>query len=62
MQNLNMCLHYQTFIRLHITERFSQDPLETYFANNILDLEKINYPSMTLIIPTLLKNKVYSSQ
>ena len=33
---------------------FSQDTLETFFAKNILlELERINYPSMTLIMPTL---------
>ena len=35
--------------------------LKLTFANNIL-LEKINYPSMTLIIPTLFETKKYSSQ
>ena len=43
-----------------LAERFSQDPLKLNFANNILlEPENINYPSMTLAMPTLFE---YSSQ
>ena len=41
-----------------LAKRFSQD---LTFANNIL-LEKINYPSVTLVIPKLFETKKYSSQ
>ena len=43
-----------------LAERISQDSLKLNFASNILqELENINYPSMTLAMPTLFK---YSSQ
>ena len=41
-----------------LAKRFSQDLL---FANNI-PLEKINYPSVTLIISAIFETKKYSSQ
>ena len=39
-----------------LAKRFSQDPLKLTFANKIL-LEKINYPSVTLIIPKTFRNQ-----
>ena len=42
-----------------LAKRFSQDPLETYFSNNILELEKIIYASMALIMLTLFETKKY---
>ena len=42
---------------------FSQDPLETYLiAKKIVELEKITYTSMTLVMPTLLETKKFLSQ
>ena len=39
-----------------LDERFSQYPLEAY-SFNVLELDKINYFSMTLIVPTLFQNQ-----
>ena len=44
-------------------ERFSQVPLETYFCKqHPLEAWKVNYPFMTLAMPTLFETKKYSSQ
>ena len=46
-----------------LAERFRQDPLETYFCKqHPLELEKINYLSMTLVIATFFEAKKYSTQ
>ena len=58
-----------TFLIMHkvsyvLTERFCQDPLENYFASNVLlELAKITHPSMTLAIMTIpSETKKYSNQ
>ena len=46
-----------------VAKRFCPDPLETSFtSNNLFELEKINYHSMTLVMPTPFKTKKYLRQ
>ena len=47
-----------------LPERFSQNPLETYFCQHLWKnkLQKINYPSMALVMPALFETKRYSIQ
>ena len=55
-------LTYKVFNYMHkdsylLFERFGQNSLETFANNILLELEKITFPSMSLVMPTLFETK-----